>query len=193
MKLVVVKRYLLATTERNAMTHPTAHADTDHPDTGLVHDGCACVEHVDAAGRTVTRLGRWTGSHVFDVRVRRGSVVLDLRSTDIDGDVDVRLAVDRGVVTLLVPEDAAIDEWDLELIRGGKVKQTFHTEAAGGRTVHLSGRAERGEIRIHSGGIAQLSAIFSRDFLQAACHGRRDRVADILHDTSAHANDSRAS
>ena len=174
------------------MTHPTA--PTDHPDSGLEHEGCSCVEQVDAAGRAVTRMGRWTDSHVFDVRARRGSVVLDLRSPDSDQDIDVRLAVDRGVVKLLVPDDAVIDEWDLELLGRGKVKQTFHAPSGGGRTVRLSGRVERGEIRIHSGGIAQLTAIFSRDFLQAARHGRRDRVADILHDSSAaHANDSRAS
>ena len=174
------------------MTHPIAHTDTDHPESGLVHDGCSCVEQVDAAARTVTRMGRWTGSHVFDVRVRRGSVVLDLRSTDIEGDIDVRLAVDRGVVKLLVPVDAVVDEWDLELLGRGKVKQTFHAPTGGGRTVRLSGRVERGEIRIHSGGMAQLSAILTHDFLRAARHGRRDRVAEILHDTTAHANPSRA-
>jgi hypothetical protein len=177
MKLVLVRRCLLVNLERNAMTHPTHR-------TG----------QVDAAGRTVTRLGRWTDSHVFDVRVRRGSVVLDLRSSGIDEDIDVRLSVDRGVVTLLVPDDAVIDQWDLAVLGRGKVKQTFHAPSGGsGRTVHLSGQVERGEIRIHSGGIAQLTAIFSRDFLRAARHGRRDRVADILHDRPAHANDSRAS
>ncbi len=175
------------------MTHPTALADTDGAGAGLSHGDCSCGEQVDAAGRSVTRLGSWTDAHAFDVRVRRGSVVMDLRSPDIDGDIEVRLAIDRGVVTLLVPDDAVIDEWDLELLGRGKVKQTFHAGAGGGRTVRLSGRAERGEIRIHSGGIAQLTAIFTGDFLRAARHGRRDRVADILHDSSAHANVPRAS
>lgn len=183
------------------MIHPTAHPDTAHPDTAhtaTAHTATTCAdrshgEHVDAAMRTVTRLGRWTDSHDFDVRVRRGSVVLDLRSSQIDRDLDVRLAVERGVVTLLVPDDAVIDEWDLELVGRGRVKQIFHTRSGNGRTVRLSGRVERGEIRVHSGGIAQLTAIFTGDFLRAALHGRRDRVADILHDSSACANPARAS
>ena len=175
------------------MNHPTSDAGADGRANGLVHDGSSCRVGVDVVGRTVTRLGSWTKSQVVDVRVRRGSAVLDLRSPMVVGDLDVRLSIERGVVTLLVPDDAVIDQWDLDLRGRSKVKQTFHTQAGGGRQVRLSGRAERGEVRIHSGGTARLTAIRTRDFLRAARHGRRDRVADILHEPVALANESRAS
>ena len=175
------------------MNHPRTDARTGGHENGLVHDASSCGEQVDAVGRAVTRVGSWTESQLFDVRVRRGSAVLDLRSPLVARDLDVRLSIERGVVTLLVPDDAVIDEWGLDLRGRSKVKQTFHTPAGGGRTVRLSGRAERGEVRIHSGGIAQLTALRTRDFLTAVRHRRRDRVADILQEPVTDASESRAS
>ena len=45
--------------------------------------------HVDHG--VTKRLGRWTSASQFDVRVRSGVLVLDLRSPEVTGDVEVRL------------------------------------------------------------------------------------------------------
>ena len=81
--------------------------------------------------RTDKRLGNWTTRRDFEIRSRHGRVVLDLRSPQIpDGDIQVALDLDRAAVTLLVAEDAVIDQWDLAWTGGGEVKQTFHHPAA---------------------------------------------------------------
>jgi hypothetical protein len=56
------------------------------------------------------RLGAWTSARVFQVRARRGQVVIDLRSPRIpDGDIEIDLDLDHATVKLLVAEDAVID------------------------------------------------------------------------------------
>ncbi len=72
------------------------------------------------------RLGTWTTARAFQVRARRGQVVIDLRSPQIpDGDIEVDLDLDHATITLLVAEETVIDQWDLAWTGRGKVRQTF--------------------------------------------------------------------
>lgn len=120
------------------------------------------------------RLGTWTTARAFQVRARRGQVVIDLRSPQIpDGDIEIDLDLDHATITLLVAEETVIDQWDLAWTGRGKVKQTFHHNPAGtGRRIRLTGHARHGQVRVHSGGIAQLSAMCSREYFDAARKAR---------------------
>jgi hypothetical protein len=139
---------------------------------------------IHADHRALKQLGNWTTSRNFEIRSRRGRVVIDLRSPRIPaGDIRIDLDLDRSAVTLLVAEDAVIDQWDLAWTGGGKVKQTFHHPAASsGRRILLTGHIRHGEIRVHSGGIAQLSAICSREFFADARQAHADGRLPTLDD-----------
>jgi hypothetical protein len=129
---------------------------------------------VQAHRAMVKKLGNWTVARSFEVRARGGGVVLDLRSPAIPtGDIEVRVDLDRALLKLLVPEDATVDEWDLRFTGRGRVKDAYGRGAPGGRVIRLVGQVSRGEIRVHRGGIAVLSAIFSREFLADARASRR--------------------
>jgi hypothetical protein len=120
-------------------------------------------------------LGHWTTARSFEVRARRGAVVLDLRSPQIpDGDIEINLDLDHSMVKLLVPQDSVIDQWNLHWEGRGKVKQTFHEQTGTGRTIHLTGTIRHGEIRVHSGGIAILSAMASKQYVQDVRRAHRD-------------------
>jgi hypothetical protein len=139
-----------------------------------------------AANYSVSKhLGHWTTARSFEVRSHRGHAVLDLRSPRIPaGDITVDVDLDHGMLKLLVPDDATIDDWDLRRTGRGKVKDlTGATEGTEpGRRIVLTGEMRHAEIRVHRGGIAVLSAIFSREFLtearQAHREGRQPSVAD---------------
>jgi hypothetical protein len=119
------------------------------------------------ANHTVTkRLGNWTTARQFQVRSHRGFAVLDLRSPQIPaGDIQLDLDLDHAVLKLLVAEDAVVDDWDLRRVGRGKVKDAVGPDAPGGRRIVLRGRIHRGEVRVHRGGVAILSAMFSREYL----------------------------
>src|SRR6266513_141247 len=68
--------------------------------------------HVDHG--VTKRLGRWTSASQFDIRVRSGVLVLDLRSPEITGDVEVRLGLHRSTVKLLLAEGDQVDYRDLD-------------------------------------------------------------------------------
>lgn len=124
--------------------------------------------HADHAAEK--RLGHWTSARAFEVKARRGTVVIDLRSPQIpDGDIELDLSLDRATVKLLVADDAVIDHWELAWAGRGQVKQTFHPGGAGtGRRIRLTGQVRNGEVRVQSGGIARLSAMCSREYLADA-------------------------
>jgi hypothetical protein len=130
------------------------------------------------------RLGTWTTARAFQVRARRSQVVIDLRSPQIpDGDIEVGLDLDHATITLLVAEETVIDQWDLAWTGRGKVKQTYHHNPAGtGRRIGLTGQVRHGEVRVHSGGIARLSAMCSREYLadarRAHAHGGTPTLDD---------------
>ena len=143
---------------------------------------------IAAFNRVTKRLGNWTTERAFSVRAHRGVAVLDLRSPQIPaGDIDVDVQLGRATLKLLVPDDAVVDDWDLRRSGHGKVKDAERPKAAGGRRIVLTGELRNAEIRVHRGGIAVLSAMFSREFLadarRARAEGRVPTVADPVHTT----------
>jgi hypothetical protein len=130
------------------------------------------------------RLGNWTTARAFEVRARRSLVVIDLRSPQIPaGDIEVHLDLDHSTIKLLVAGDAVIDQWDLAWTGRGKVKQTYHHNPAGtGRRIRLTGQVRQGEIRVHSGGIARLSAMASRQYLADARRAHAEGTTPTLDD-----------
>src|SRR6266576_134278 len=87
--------------------------------------------HVDHG--VTKRLGRWTSASQFDVRVRSGVLVLDLRSPEVTGDVEVRLDLHRSTVKLLVAEGDQVDHWGLGWSGRGRVKDDQRSAAPAGR------------------------------------------------------------
>ena len=135
----------------------------------------ANVVRVHADHTATKHLGNWTTARTFEVRARRGAAVIDLRSPDIaDGDIELHVDIDHGLVKLLLPADATVDHWGLQWTGAGKVKDGEGANAAGARRVRITGRVVDGEIRIHRGGMAMLSAMFSRAYLQDLRRARRD-------------------
>jgi hypothetical protein len=145
---------------------------------------------IQAHHAVVKKLGAWTTSRAFEVRARRGSAVVDLRSPHIPpGDVEVRVDIDHAMVKLLVPDEAIIDQWDLRIVGRGKVKDAYGQGVEGGRVIRIVGQIDRGEIRVHRGGVAVMSAIFSREFFadmrRARKEGRVPTIADPAHAVEA--------
>ena len=135
---------------------------------------------------TTKRLGNWTTERRFQVRAHRGSVVLDLRSPQIpDGDIEIEADLDHAMVKLLVPDNARVDDWDLHRTGRGRIKDAERPDPADGRRIVITGQMRHSEIRVHRGGIAVLSALFSREFLadarQAHRENRTPTVADPAH------------
>ncbi len=130
------------------------------------HTAPAAPVRVAANYQVTKRLGNWTTSREFQVRACRGHAVLDLRSPHIDdGEIRVDVELDHAMLKLLVPVGSVIDDWDLRRLGRGRVKDAEGRNAAGGRRIVLAGQLRHGEIRVHRGGIAQLSAMFSREYL----------------------------
>jgi hypothetical protein len=157
------------------------------------------------ANNTVTkRLGNWTDARTFEVHAHRGQAVLDLRSPRIPaGDVEVEVDLDHATLTLLVADDAVIDDWNLRLDGRGRVKDTQRPapdtaaerrpegdgaaeavgpDGPGGRRVAIIGQVRQGEIRVHRGGIAILSAMFSREYLADLRRAHRDGGVPTVDD-----------
>ena len=128
--------------------------------------------HVDHA--VAKRLGRWTSASRFDARVRSGVLVLDLRSPDVKGDVEIRLDLQRSTLKLLLAEGDQVDHWDLRWTGRGQVKDDQRPSGPGGRRVRLAGHADNSEVRVHRGGMAALSAMFSRAFAQDLRQARKN-------------------
>ncbi|WP_067905302.1 hypothetical protein [Actinomadura chibensis] len=158
-------------------TH-TTDATTDDATTPTTDD----ATRVHAHYRTVKKLGHWTAARRFEVRARRGMVVLDLRSPRIpDGDIEIEVNLDHSMLKLLVPQDADIDHWDLSYPGRGRVKD-WTGENGAGRRVRITGEIRHGEIRVHRGGIATLSAMFSREFVQDVRRARREGTEPTVAD-----------
>ena len=147
------------------------------------------MDRIQADHRLVKKLGHWTTDHAFEVRARRGAAVLDLRSHEIpDGDLEVRVDLDHAMLKLLVPEGAVIDSWDLRWSGrrswGGKVKDWTGQPAPEGRRIRLTGSVRTGEVRVHRGGIAMLSAMFSRAYVDDCRQAHRTGSAVTVMDPS---------
>ena len=128
--------------------------------------------HVDHG--VTKRLGRWTSASRFDARVRYGVLVLDLRSPDVKGDVEVRLDLQRSTLKLLLAEGDQVDHRDLDWTGRGQVKDDQRPAGPAGRRVRLAGHADNSEVRVHRGGVAALSAMFSRAFVQDLRRARKN-------------------
>ncbi|MFJ6838270.1 hypothetical protein [Streptomyces sp. NPDC091209] len=143
------------------------------------------TERIHSDHDLVKHLGNWTEAGRFEVRARQGAAVLDLRSPDLPDDVEIHLDMDRAMVKLLVDDDATVDHWDLSWTARGKIKGS-RSPATGagtaGRRVHLSGSAANSEIRIHRGGIAILSAMFSRAYVQDVRHAHKTGGVPTIDD-----------
>ncbi|MFE9446755.1 hypothetical protein [Streptomyces sp. NPDC006739] len=131
----------------------------------------AATERVHADHATAKRLGNWTRAGRIQVRARRGLAVLDLRSPGLPDGIELHLELQRATVKLLVPEDAVVEHWDLRWSARGKVKDAQGRTAeesalARTRRIRLTGVAADSEVRVHRGGIAVLSAMCSRAYLQ---------------------------
>jgi len=107
----------------------------------------------------VRRLGNWTRHSALQVRARGGKVVLDLRSPEIDGDIDITLDLQRSVVTLLVTDDASIDQWELRPAGRGRVKDA--APGLDGTRLRLHGNARDSQVRIRRAGVAELTGMLS--------------------------------
>ena len=118
--------------------------------------------HVDHS--TISRLGHWTSATAFEVRSRKGKAVLDLRSPQITGDLDLDLELERTALVLLLPDDASIDQWDLHFEGKGRIKDDQQPTAAT-RRIRLRGAAADSQIRVRRAGSAQLTAMLSKDYL----------------------------
>jgi hypothetical protein len=152
------------------------------------------VVRVESFSANVKKLGDWTGANRFEVRARNGYALLDLRSPRIEGDIEVRIQARRSAIKLLVPEDAVIDQWDLTIRGRGTVKDWEGSKASGGltelaaarastpRRIRLVGEIDNGEVRIARGGIAILTAMFSREFLEDCKRAHREGGRPTLHD-----------
>ncbi|AUG78933.1 hypothetical protein CFP65_4178 [Kitasatospora sp. MMS16-BH015] len=127
------------------------------------------------ADHTVTkRLGNWTAADSYDVRGRDASVVLDLRSPDIPNDLQIHLELHHSTVKLLLADGDTIDHWDVRWPAKGRLKDTQGPTGEAGRRIHLYGTAVNSEIRVHRGGVAIISAMLSREYLDDALSARRE-------------------
>lgn len=150
----------------------------------------ATAEAPEAVGQTVSirahysavkRLGHWTTARRFDVRATRGTVLLDLRSHRIEaGDIEIHLDIDHAMVKLLVPEGANIDHDELRRVGSGKVKDWTGTGKSGERRILLLGEMRRAEVRINRGGVAIVSAMLTRQYLDDLLRAYREaRITSI--------------
>lgn len=131
-----------------------------------MHTAAAAPVRIAANSQVTKRLGNWTTAREFQVRAHRGHAVLDLRSPHIEaGPISVDVQLDHATLKLLVPDGAVIEDWDLQRVGRARIKDAEGRNAAGGRCIVLTGQLRHGEIRVHRGGIAQLSAMFSREYL----------------------------
>lgn len=137
------------------------------------------------ADHTVTkRLGKWTEADTFDVRGREASIVLDLRAPGVPDDLQFHLALQHSTVKLLVGEGDTIDHQDVTWPGKGRVKDGQGPRGGKGRRIHLYGTADDSEIRIHRGGVAIISAMLSREYLEDARQARRERRHTVIDDPS---------
>ncbi|WP_330287800.1 hypothetical protein [Streptomyces sp. NBC_00576] len=146
------------------------------------------TERIHSDHDLVKHLGDWTEAGRFEVKARHGAAVLDLRSPGLPDDVEIHLDMDRAMVKLLVDDGTAVDHWNLRWTARGKIKDS-RSSATGsmgaktaGRRIHLSGSATNSEIRIHRGGIAILSAMFSRAYVQDVRHAHRTGGVPTIDD-----------
>ncbi|WP_067720643.1 hypothetical protein [Nocardia yamanashiensis] len=140
--------------------------------------------HIHVDHEATKRLGDWTDADRFDVKARYGTAVIDLRSPRIEGadEILIHADLDHAMVKLLVPDDAVIEQSELEWTGRGRVKDFARPKDAAGRVIRLTGTAKTSEFRVHRAGIAVLSALFSREFFEDAKRARKEGRTPTLVD-----------
>lgn len=148
------------------------------------HDNTqAEVAHIQAHYSTNRKLGHWTTARRFDVRAMRGHVVIDLRSPQIPpGEIVIELTADHSTIKLLVEDNAVIDHWDLQMHGRCKVKDGPFEQTDSSRRIKLVGQLRRGEIRVHRGGVAVLSAMFTREYADDVFRAHKEGTVPTLAD-----------
>lgn len=137
---------------------------------------------IEAYYTNVKRLGHWTASRTVEVTARRSSVQVDLRSAQIpEGDLEVHFAGERSILKILVPDGTVVDESELECIGRSTVKDLQRHSASGGRRLKLTGVLRRSEVRIVRGGVATLTAMFSREFVDDCRTAHSDGTLPTVH------------
>src|SRR6266516_5052371 len=147
--------------------------------------GLGLLETVRARAhqKAVRKLGHWTTVRRFDVAAFRGSVILELRSPRImPGDIEINLDIDRLMLKLLVPDGAVIDHDDLRRVGRCGFVDWSGTPAPGGRVVRVTGEMRKAELRINRGGIAIVSAMLTREYLNDLRRALRDNHVTSLKD-----------
>lgn len=120
------------------------------------------------------------------MRATRGNVLLDLRSPRIEeGDIEVHVEIDHALLKLLVAEDAAIDQDDMRRVGAGRMKDW--SSAASGRRIRLVGEMRNAEIRVQRGGVARLSAMATREYVQDVRQARREGRYPTIDDPTREA------
>lgn len=142
------------------------------------------MERIEGFRTSTRKLGRWTESRDFEVRSHRGSVVLDLRALP-EGDVEIRVDAERSSLKLLVPDNAIVDQWDLRLTGRSKVVDWERPSDAQGPRIRLVGEVRKGEVRVNRGGVAILSAMLTKEFVEDCKRAHRDGGAPTVHDPVA--------
>lgn len=127
---------------------------------------------VFADHEVVKRLGRWTTDRAFTIRARRSTVVIDLRSPEIEiGEIVLNIDLDKANLELLVAEDAEVDQRQIAWTGRGRVKDA--TGGTGGRRIVLVGSSSVSEVRVKRGGVAILTAMATREFIEDARFAHR--------------------
>jgi hypothetical protein len=139
---------------------------------------------IHAHSTIVKELGDWTTACRFDVRVRGGQAVLDLRSAQIPAG-DIRLDAERGLLRLLVAGDARLESADLRWIGRGRLKDLHGASAGSGRAITITGEARRSEIRVHRGGMAVVASMFDRGELRRMHRVHEETKARLKHESRA--------
>jgi hypothetical protein len=121
---------------------------------------------IRAHKRSIRRMGHWTTANRFDVRASESSVILELRSPQIElGDIEVNLDIDHSMVKLLVPEDAIVDTGDLRRVGRCGLVDWGGAPGRAGRVIRVLGEMRRSELRVNRGGVAIVSAMLTGEYL----------------------------
>ncbi|MGW5424896.1 hypothetical protein [Streptomyces sp. NPDC003943] len=142
------------------------------------------TERINARGTVTKRLGTWTATDAFDVRGQDASIVLDLRAPDVPQDLQITVDLRHSTLKLLVGDGDVLDEGDVTWPAKGRLKDAQGPDGKTGRRIHLYGTALDSEIRVHRGGVAIVSAMLSREYLDDARRALKERRHTTVDDPS---------
>ncbi|MFF7441906.1 hypothetical protein [Streptomyces sp. NPDC008122] len=142
------------------------------------------TERITARGTVTKRLGTWTAADAFDVRGQDAGIVLDLRAPDVPGDLQITVDLRNSTLKLLVGDGDVLDGGDVTWPAKGRLKDAQGPDGTTGRRIHLYGTALDSEIRVHRGGVAIVSAMLSREYLDDARRALKERRHTTVDDPS---------